>query len=916
MKTFLVLVSWLLAASLFAQKGHEPLALHRAHTFFEQAQFDSAHTHAVRYLTSHSSLSDSAYAEAAMLAGLSLSELHQHDSIGYLSLARTRALKSGHITLWLKAELSLAKDHFAKSFYAEALPHALTVDSVSKKHGIQNQTTVHALMLRSEISRLTFTPQAVNTAHDLMRQALAMATQIGDTELVHVVYMYLADLSGLREKYDEAKRFADLAFAYFIKQDDAKRVSRIYWIYTSYYAQLKDLQTCERMHRDRIAYLRQKKLSGEVASALVAYGNFLRTYRQDFRGALTHFEEAKAIYETTNETNSDRFLRLLVGMALSYAQVGDFPRAYRFYDEAYGLKVEIVRNAHQELTRNLETKYQTKEKEQAIALLTAKNQLAEQEKVYQRYLFVGLLLLLLGGGALAYYGYRTKLQTALKIKELDALKSRFFANISHEFRTPLTLIQSPLQSLLETEPSEDRAKKLQWVNQHATRMTQLVDQLLELSRLDAGHWKPIVKNDNLQIFLETLVAPFEFEAHRQERVFEKHIQVTPAHHWFDRDIFEKIVGNLLSNAVKYTPEKERIWIEASVMNSELHIRVENSGVALTPTETQKIFERFYQKDDSHQGAGIGLALVKELVELYQGTIEVTSAQDALAFSVVLPLDIQRLKSLAIISEPNEEPTEAHAVEAGLGELPLMLVVDDNAALRELVVGLFSDSHRVATAARAKEALRIAKKEVPDVIISDVMMPEMDGFEFANTLKNDEVTSFIPIILLTAKTGDEAHLQSLQSRADVFLTKPFNNRVLRAHVENLMAERARLRERFSKELVLKPMEVVLTSADEKFIKKLQTVIDQDLKNPDFSAEAFAATVGMSRMQLHRKLKSLMGLSASEFIRKERLKRSADLLKRENLNVSEVAYAVGFNDADYFTKCFKEEFGMTPSQYGLA
>lgn len=524
--------------------------------------------------------------------------------------------------------------------------------------------------------------------------------------------------------------------------------------------------------------------------------------------------------------------------------------------------------------------------------------------------------MLLGAGGLAYYGYRNKLQTALKIKELDALKSRFFANISHEFRTPLTLIKSPLQSLLENETSEERAQKLQWVNQHATRMAQLVDQLLELSRLDAGHLKPILKSDNLQRFLETLVAPFEFEASRHERAFEKQINISPPYHWYDSDIFEKIVGNLLSNAVKYTPQHKRIRIEAVVKKNELCLTVRNSGVTLTPAETQKMFERFYQRDDTSIGAGIGLALVKELVDLYQGAIHVESRQDELAFFVTLPLDRERLKAVAIMAEQTDEAIGEPVVVNGLAEQPLMLVVDDNAPVRELVAGLFSNAYRVVTTARAKDAIRIAKKEVPDVIISDVMMPEMDGFELANRLKNDEVTSFIPIILLTAKTGDEAHVQSLKSRADVFLTKPFNNRVLQAHVENLLAQRARLRERFSRELVLKPMEVVLNSADEKFIKKLQTVIDHDLKNPDFSAEAFAATVGMSRMQLHRKLKSLLGLSASEFIRKERLKLSAHLLKRDSLNVSEVAYAVGFNDADYFTKCFKEEFGMTPSQYMVA
>jgi YesN/AraC family two-component response regulator len=247
------------------------------------------------------------------------------------------------------------------------------------------------------------------------------------------------------------------------------------------------------------------------------------------------------------------------------------------------------------------------------------------------------------------------------------------------------------------------------------------------------------------------------------------------------------------------------------------------------------------------------------------------------------------------------------------DMPLLLIADDNAAIREVLAGLFSSDFKILQAVNGKEALKMAKKEVPDILICDVMMPEMDGFELTNTLKNNEITSFIPIILLTAKTGNEAHLQGLKSQADTFLTKPFDNLVLQATVKNLLAERAKLRERFSRELVLKPMDVVLNSADEKFLGKLQAIIEEKLQNPDFSAEGFASTLGMSRMQLHRKLKSLIGLSATEFIRKERLKMAAVLLKHKTFTISEVAFSVGFNDADYFTKCFKEEFGATPSQF---
>ena len=249
-------------------------------------------------------------------------------------------------------------------------------------------------------------------------------------------------------------------------------------------------------------------------------------------------------------------------------------------------------------------------------------------------------------------------------------------------------------------------------------------------------------------------------------------------------------------------------------------------------------------------------------------------------------------------------------------LPQLLIADDNTSIREIIRELFSSNYQVIEATDGVEAFKIARREVPDIIISDVMMPHMNGFEFCRSIKENEITSFIPVVLLTAKTGDEAHLESLKNHADAYLTKPFNNNILKTKVSQLLKERSKLRERYSQELVLKPKDIVLNSADEKFVQRLQFIIDNKLENPDFSSDDFATEVGMSRMQLHRKLKSLTGLSATEFIRNERLKIATTLLAKGNLTVSEVAYALGFNDVSYFSKCFKEQYGTTPSEFGMA
>ncbi|WP_299516988.1 response regulator, partial [uncultured Flavobacterium sp.] len=342
----------------------------------------------------------------------------------------------------------------------------------------------------------------------------------------------------------------------------------------------------------------------------------------------------------------------------------------------------------------------------------------------------------------------------------------------------------------------------------------------------------------------------------------------------------------------------------------LKLVVSNSGSEIKKEEINKLFERFYQKKENHQGVGIGLALVKELVELYNGKIETTVENGLLSFTVLLPLEKSNQNAIVVTKETTQLLNDQNTNES---ELPILLLVDDNQDVRTILKDIFKENYQIIEAADGEQALKIAKKEIPDCIISDVMMPKMDGFEFTKQIKTNELTSFIPVILLTAKTSDEAHLEGLKSTADAFLTKPFNNEILKATVLQLIAERKKLHTRYSQELILRPVDIVINSVEEKFIEKLQLILNKELANSEFSSDDFAASIGMSRMQLHRKLKSLLGVSTSEFLRNERLKASTELLKKGKANISEIAYSVGFNDVSYFSKCFKEMYHCTPTEY---
>jgi len=600
----------------------------------------------------------------------------------------------------------------------------------------------------------------------------------------------------------------------------------------------------------------------------------------------------------------------------------EFAKANKKFDEALALtqmrdnlQQKIDQKAEEDSFEDFETKYQSEKKAQQIKLLSVEKQLAEKQKNTQLVIFGAIVLLLIIAGFMIYAAYRNRIRTAEKLREINQMKSKFFANISHEFRTPLTLIKSPIQNLKASKTDYDQQKQLALIDKNADRMLELVNQLLELSKIDSGHFKLILKEDALDNFLSSIIEPFEYQAKEHSISFISNIEKT-GNQYFDKDVIEKIVTNLLSNALKYTVNKQPVYFSGTIEKKQLHLRISNSGTDLKKEDLPKLFERFYQKNENQNSSGIGLALVKELVDLYNGSVEAALDGQTLRFLVKLPLDETNANALAVVENTNPAPAPESGpkeIKPANTELPILLIVDDNAEIREVLKGIFANDYKILEAPDGEKALKIARKEIPDCIISDIMMPKMNGLAFTNAIRNDELTSFVPLILLTAKTSEETHIEALKNTADAFLTKPFNHEILKATVVQLIAERRKLQERYSRELVLRPMDIVINSVDGKFIDRLQLVLEKELANPAFTTDDFAGELGMSRMQLHRKLKTLIGVSATEFLRNERLKSASGLLKQNHANVSEIAYSVGFNDVSYFSKCFKERYQMTPTEY---
>ncbi len=535
-------------------------------------------------------------------------------------------------------------------------------------------------------------------------------------------------------------------------------------------------------------------------------------------------------------------------------------------------------------------------------------------------------------------------EQAEQLQERDRLKSRFFANISHEFRTPLTLILGTLEDISNKMKQGKARDELQLVQRNARRLQRLINQLLDLSRLETGKMKLQVAPGDFIGFLRGVVMSFASlaESNHIDLKFEDQTSgggpdsaQDRKEMYFDRDKVEKIFSNLLANALKFTPAggETRVAVqEIPQMPRSLQVSISDNGRGIPAELLPFVFDRFYQIDgDSTGGSGIGLALVKELVELHRGAISVESRLgEGTTFTVILPLDRAHFHGEEIVAEaPLDEAdkipasSDVHDVgdqkQAGSrvprtvdDDATVVLIVEDHAEVRHYLRQHLQDAYRIVEAQDGSEGVAMAQELIPDLVISDVMMPEQDGFALCAALKTDARTSHIPVILLTARAGEEDKLAGLEIGADDYLLKPFNAKELRARVRNLIEQRRALRQRFLREGMMQPSEVTATSLDDQFLQNIMRTIEARLADEHFSVEELSHEMNMTPRHLHRKLRALTGKTPVQLIRYVRLTRARQLLEQHAGTVSEIAYQVGFSNLSYFARVFREEFGRLPSE----
>jgi signal transduction histidine kinase/DNA-binding response OmpR family regulator len=666
----------------------------------------------------------------------------------------------------------------------------------------------------------------------------------------------------------------------------------------------------------------------------------------DITQALGYYQQSYNIAKTTGFKENE--MAAATGLYRVFKKQNNASQALQYIEISTNIRDSLFNEKNTKEIAKLEAGYAFEKAKQELEF-AQKSKLSREANI-RRLLWialgvVGLVLVI----SLFYYRSKQKANAELsklneqillqkeKLEELDIAKSRFFTNITHEFRTPLTIISGMAGQIMEN-PQAWAKKGGKMIKQNSANLLNLVNQILDLRKLEAKELKlNMVQGDVVQ-YLRYLSE--SYESYAQSKGLQLHFlpAIEKLVMDFDPEKLLRIVSNLLSNAVKYTSDGGNVYLHVNqeIKNGKplLSLRVEDTGSGITAADLPQIFDRFYQVDDSMtrkgEGTGIGLALTQELVHLMNGTIDVKSTvgkgstftvwlpitNDSLVRGAVGQFDSPQLGSLQSsvrqFDSSTVQPTEDgdwQTDELKTGELlPTLLIVEDNPDIRQFLIACLENNYQLLTAANGQEGIDLALEQVPDLIISDVMMPEKDGFELCEILKNDERTSHIPIILLTAKVDLESKISGLKTGADAYLTKPFEQEELMVRLEKLFELRQKLQARYRS---FEPKAVPANKEDE-FVQKVRQAVLENLSDESYGVPQLCKAVALSRSQLHNKLKALTGQSTSLFVRSIRLQKAKELLENSDLNISEVGYEVGFKNPSHFSSAYQEEFGVPPSK----
>ena len=860
----------------------------------------------------------------------------------YFGVDQNQAQSNGEAALKLAQKLSfhkgiasaqiwLAMNYQMTGQNEAAIRHALSAEAIAEKYGFTG--------LMAESNR---TLGVIYTDLDDLSQAEGYYTKaVKYAEISHDYGLQARALNGLgdielrRKKHEEGLKrfFQSLAIAREHSMSFYLPVilSNIGASYGSYF---NNTALQEKYFNEALVAARKSGNRYAEASILANLGQ-LYTKTGRYRESEAYLHQSLKINQESGIKNGTQKVYLKL-VELSMKQ-NDFPKVKQYIDEYYDLRNTLLNEEKSKQIVRLEEQFKSAKKEQKIQLL-------EQEKRLQiaskNFWIIGSLLLLVAT-VIIYYLQQSRnrksrqlldVQKTLirQLEDTDLLKSRFFANISHEFRTPLSLILAPVEEMLHSgKPSGNDYKNLNLVKRNAHRLLDLVNQLLDLSKLEAGKMTLQVAHGHLQEWLRILATSFDSLAEAKRIAFVTHFDLPRSEAWFDQDKLEKIMNNILSNAFKFTEAGGSVTLSLRTSNddSELQITLADTGAGISQEDLPHVFSPFYQVrrtvDDGQPGTGLGLAMVSELVKLYRGKLGLTSRPgEGTVIEIALPVTKEKLDFAEVVM-PESGPAVAKKTGAAHSITPkmepnsqaedCMLIVEDNQELRHFIARVFHDQFRVITATDGADGLKTAIEMMPDIIISDVMMPEMDGIDLTRHIRENDLTSHIPVLLLTAKSDQDSRMDGLRTGADDYLAKPFSTDELRVRVRNLISLRKNLAAKYRKEIMNGPAEERVPSADDKFVANLRAAIEANMSNASFSVEQLAGEMCLSRTQLFRKVKALFDISPNELINDIRLQRAAILIRSRADSLTQISYSVGFNEQSYFAKRFRKKYGVSPSEY---
>ena len=787
------------------------------------------------------------------------------------------------------------KSNEAASYYFEAL-------KLCKSPGDDNQIAY----LYGEVGYVYFSQGHYKEAKDYYYKALAIRKQLHQDKEVCNALINITGMCRDNKEYDESIAALDEVRGMLPEVKDTA-IEGYYYTNRGVLLELTG-------HADSAAYYYHKAydvwklLHNEAQIFKITFNiGYLAEERKDHREALRYYHLAE---ESAKKFGTGKEIAHVYGtIAEAYAGLNDFKSGYKYLHDYAELSDSLNRDEFNSYVIKLDKQFQTEKsheiiQEQELKLKTANLAVQEQRSTKLLIILILIVVLFVAVAIFSYLTFQNRLH-----KKVEEAKGRFFANVVHEIRTPLSMIQGPIKVLQGKTTDESMHYQLDIAERNTRRLNDLIDQMLDISKLDASAYRLNESIGSLSDFTEELIRQFDVQAKEKQLSFSKQIEIVPGYLSFDKDAVEKIINNLLCNAIKYTPRGGSVGIEVNTSKKENDIDVRlvvwDTGPGIAKEEQTRIFDRFYRSGEQHKagtkGIGIGLALVKELVTLMNGSVNVTSEPGkGSVFTVNLPLK-------------QKEQTVTVAGNAIDPENTILLVEDDTDILNFNKTLLTEKGYNVITATDGNEASGILKDKLPDLVITDLMMPGKDGLTVLKEIRANTLTEHIPVIILSAKASAQSKIEGVTEGAQVYLPKPFQPEELVAIVRNqlqiIQKQKALYQQQTTEET--KSIEERF-SGNDPFTRKCFLLIQEHLDDAQLSVEKLAELMNINRSHFQRKIKTLTGYSPSELIRDIRLETAWEMLLKKEGNITEIAYATGFTSQSYFTKCFSEHFGFPPSQ----